>query len=81
MNEAKNVKISFGLQQSHIEIIESEIERWNNIETKPVFNKDGKEIKVNMMYSKSFWDSTARLVDWCPFTLCLDYFEYLSKRS
>lgn len=73
--EKKKVRITFGLQPEHIETIESELKRW----TIPVLFR-GEMITADMKYSKGFWDSTAKIVGWCPFTLAMHYLEYLEKK-
>jgi hypothetical protein len=65
------VKITFGLQNEHIEIIEAELKEWS----KPMddgYICDGK-------YIKSVWEKLGKKIGWCPFTLSLYYFEYLEK--
>jgi hypothetical protein len=70
-----NVKVVFGIQPSHIELIESERKRWNEI---PLVEKSP---DIDMIYSKGFWEQTARIVGWEPFTLALNYFEFLTQST
>lgn len=69
--EKANVKITFGLQPYHIEKIEAELKRWQ--EMPPLSEGD----KCDAKYIKYVWEKLGVELGWCPFTLCLYYFEYL----
>jgi hypothetical protein len=73
----KEVKITFGLQPYHIEAIEKEMQRWRDMPPLASFP----DKKVNPLYMKYVWDALGRQLGWCPFTLCLYYFEYLEERK
>lgn len=73
----KNIKVTFGLKPHHIETIENEIHRWDNMPPLKSFP----DTKVNHLYSKHIWDDLWRKLGWCPFTLALYYFEYLEDKS
>ena len=73
LNE-NNMTITFGLQPSHIEVIENELERWRGME-----KIDGDEFEPK--YSKYIWDSLGEKLSWEPFTLALYYFEYLEEKN
>lgn len=68
-------KITFGLQEHHIEKIELELKRWN--EMPPL--SDG--LKVDPKYIKYVWEKLGKELAWCPFTLALYYFEYLENKK
>jgi hypothetical protein len=68
-------KMTFGLQPKHIEAIEMEIDRWNNIKI------ESDDTKIDMKFSKHVWDKLGKELGWCPFTLCLYYFEYLEDKK
>lgn len=65
-------KITFGIQPSHIEFIQNEQNRWNNIHI-------GEPSTVDIIFSKGFWDSIGRAIGWCPFTICLHYFKHMDE--
>lgn len=71
---SKGVKVTFGIQPHHIERIESEIERWDNM-SDPKFDLPKGYVK----YAAHFWESRGREFGWQPLTLALYYFEYLDK--
>lgn len=73
--EKAGVKITFGLQPKHIERIEEESKRWDNM------LEPDSPLQVGWRkYEKSFWDKIGKEVGWCPFTLALYYFEYLNSK-
>lgn len=65
--EKADIKMTFGLQQRHIEIIEKELERFGNRE-------------IDAKYVKYIWEKLGKELAWEPFTLALYYFEYLEHR-
>jgi len=75
--EKSDVKVTFGLQPKHIEKIETELKRWDEM------IKEGDCLKIGWRkYDRLFWEKMGKEVGWCPITLALYYFEYLEdKRS
>lgn len=73
--EKSGTKLTFGLQPHHIKSIETEIQRWNDMP--PLLD----EQKVDPKYIKYMWEKLGIELGWCPFTLCLYYFEYLEQKS
>lgn len=69
--EKAGLKITFGIQPHHIEAIEAELKRWN--EMPPTSDGD----KANPKYIKYVWEKLGRELGWEPFTLALYYFEYI----
>ena len=72
-----NVKITFGLQPYHIEAIEKELKRWNDMPPLASFPDQ----KVDPKYIKYVWEKLGKELGWEPFTLCLYYFEYLEDQN
>ncbi len=73
--EKSNVKVTFGLQPHHIEKIESELKRWDDM------IQEGDTLKIGWRkFDKSFWDKMGKDFGWCPFTLALYYFEYMEEK-
>jgi hypothetical protein len=70
-----NVKITFGLQPYHIEAIEKELKRWNDMPPLVSFPDQ----KADPKYIKYVWEKLGKELHWEPFTLCLYYFEYLEE--
>lgn len=70
--EKANVKITFGLQKHHIEHIEAEIKRWEEM---PLLHEG--EDYGRCKYIKYLWEKLGKELGWCPFTLALYYFEHL----
>jgi transposase len=70
-----NVKITFGLQPYHIEAIEKELKRWNDMPPLVSFPDQ----KPDPKYIKYVWEKLGKELHWEPFTLCLYYFEYLEE--
>lgn len=75
--EKANVKVTFGLQPYHIEAIEKELQRWRDMPPLASFP----DHKVNPLYIKYVWEKLGKDLGWCPFTLCLYYFEYLEDQK
>jgi len=73
--DKSNVKLTFGLQPKHIERIEAELKRWDEIVTL------NDELKSNPKYVKYVWEKLGKELAWCPFTLALYYFEYLETKT
>ena len=71
-----NVKITFGLQPYHIEAIEKEFKRWNDMPPLTSFPDQ----KVDPKYIKHVWERLGKELAWEPFTLALYYFEYLEEK-
>jgi hypothetical protein len=71
MDKAK-VKITFGLTPRHIEAIEREFKRWEDMP--PL--KSGLP-KADMRFSRYVWENLGKELGWCPFTLSLYYWEFL----
>lgn len=71
------LKITFGLQPYHIERIESEQKRLNDIQ---LDDTELNNIKADMIYSRYIWEKLGKEFGWEPFTLALYYFEYLSQK-
>lgn len=71
--EKANVKITFGLQVHHIDHIESELQRWNDMP--PTIDGD----KADPKFIKYVWEKLGKELGWCPFTLALYYFEHLEE--
>lgn len=69
------LKITFGIQPSHIEIIEAELKRWDEMEI------SGEKHPGLMLYSEYFWEVIGKKVGWLPFTICLYYFKYKANHS
>lgn len=74
--ELNNVKVTFGLQPHHIEAIEKEFNRWNDMP--PL--KSGLP-KSDMRFSRFVWEELGKQLGWCPFTLSLYYWEYIIERN
>jgi hypothetical protein len=74
--DKKGLKVTFGLRPHHIEAIESYIKYMNEL---PIKSTDLPE--PNMKFSKGLWDILGKKLGWCPFTLCLYYFEYLEDKT
>lgn len=73
---SKKFKILFGLeQQGHIETIKDYFDK-HPVRT---IENEGKEIIINPLFYKHHWDEIGRIIGWCPFTACLEYFKYESK--
>jgi len=70
-----NVRVTFGLQPNHINSIETEIKRWNEL---PPLH-DGE--KADPKYIKYVWEKLGKELGWCPFTLALHYFKYLEENK
>ena len=73
----KHVKVTFGLQQYHIEAIEKEFKRWRDMPQLKSFP----DYECKPQYMKGVWDGLGKQLGWCPFTLCLYYFEYLEDKN
>lgn len=73
--ERENVKVTFGLQKHHIEAIEKELQRWNDMEPLNC------GLKADPKYMKYVWEKLGKELSWCPFTLALYYFEYLEENK
>lgn len=72
--EKSDVKVTFGLHPKHLEKIETELKRWDEM------IKEGGYLKTGWRkYDKFFWDKLGKEVGWCPITLALYYFEYLDN--
>lgn len=70
------IKMTFGLQPKHLEIIEERLNHWN----KP-FEFKGETVVNKMQYSKEFWEDCGRRIGWEPFTLALYYFRKQNKET
>jgi hypothetical protein len=75
--EQKGMKITFGIQAKHLEIIEEERLRMNSVDLPNI----PKERWPDMIYSEYFWEVIGKKVGWLPFTICLHYFKHLSKQE
>lgn len=75
--EKTNIKVTFGLQSYHIEAIEKEFQRWRDMPPLVSFP----DYKCKPQYMKHVWDKLGKELGWCPFTLCLYYFEYLEEQT
>jgi hypothetical protein len=74
--EEKPIKVTFGIQPHQIERIESERKRFNAIE----FNDpELQKYKVDIIYNREFWNKLGTEFGWCPFTLCLHYFDHKNE--
>lgn len=73
--QERPVRITLGLQPHHIEVIEKELQRWRDMPPLESFP----DTKVNPLYIRHVWEKLGRTLGWCPFTLCLYYFEYLEE--
>ena len=74
--EKSNVKVTFGLTEKNIEIIENEIKRWDNM------IEEGDKLKKGWIkYDRNFWIKIAGIVGWEPLSISLYYFEYLHKNQ
>ena len=73
--ETGEIKMTFGIQPEHIQVIESIRERYNNINLPGV----PKERQPDMIFSEALWKEVGRQVGWDPFTICLCYFRHLNK--
>ncbi len=73
--EKSNVRITFGLQPHHIQAIEAEFKRWHDMPPLVSFP----DYKPTPQYMRHVWENLGKELGWCPFTLCLYYFEYLEN--
>ena len=69
--EGSEAKVTFGLQPSHIERIEAEFQRWNDVPPP----------KVEPKYIKLVWEKLGKELAWHPFVLALYYFEHLEDQG
>lgn len=75
--EDSGLKVVFGLEaQGHIPTIESIINKWNES-----YKNHYPDEPLNMIYSKHVWEEIGKKIGWCPFTACLNYFEYLEENQ
>lgn len=68
----KGVKMTFGLQPNHIQRIEQEIARWDNIR-----NSEDTLPEGWVKYTEHFWAKLGKEFSWHPLTLALYYFQHL----
>jgi hypothetical protein len=71
------IKMTFGIQPEHIELIESVRDWYNNIDLPGV----PKERQLDMIYSQALWNEVGKKIGWDPFTICLYYFRHLDKQK
>jgi hypothetical protein len=71
----KNIRVIFGIQKEHIEIIESEISRFDEIK----LESQDPSPKGWAKYSQGFWEIIGKRIGWHHFAISLYYFEYLDK--
>lgn len=71
--EEKPVKITFGIQPKHLEVINTLLAKYDSIEI-------GGELHPGiMLYSEAFWQEVGKQIGWLPFTIALHYFKYINK--
>lgn len=75
--ETETVKMTFGIQPEHIEVIESIRERYNKIDLPGV----PKERQPDMIFSPALWKEVGKQIGWDPFIICLYYFRHLEKQK
>ncbi|MCL1692028.1 hypothetical protein [Elizabethkingia anophelis] len=75
--EAKKIKITFGIQQKHIERIEERVATYDRIRTdeEKLTLKDGW-----ILYDRLFWVNRGEEFGWEPLTLALAYFKYKNNK-
>ena len=74
-----SIKILIGLEaQGHIKTIEN---YFKNNPVRIIKNTEGEDIKINPVFHKYHWDEIGRIIGWCPFNACLEYFKYLEKNK
>lgn len=69
--QKSGAKLTFGLQPHHLQVIETELQRWRDM---PPLS-DGE--KADPKYIKHVWEKLGKELAWEPFTLALYYFEHL----
>lgn len=74
--EAKGLKITFGIQPNHLEVIERHRNRLNSIKINDVETGG----KADMIYSEYLWECVGKEIGWLPFTIALHYFNWKSKQ-
>lgn len=75
--EENNIKITFGLQPYHIEAIEKELKRWDDMPPLESFPDQ----KANPKYIRYVWEKLGKELGWEPFTLALYYFRYVEDQQ
>lgn len=78
MSEEKNkIKITFGIQQKHIERIEDRSAYYDSIRT----DEEKETLKDGwILYDRTFWINRGEEFGWEPFTLALAYFKYKNNK-
>jgi len=74
--EDKKIKITFGIQQKHIEKIEERVAHYDSLLTEDDTLKEGW-----ILYDRSFWINRGEEFGWEPLTLAIHYFKYKNKNS
>lgn len=73
--ETGEIKMTFGIQPEHIEVIEQIKDKWDKVEVPGV----PKSQQPNMLYSETLWKEVGKQIGCDPFTICLYYFKHLEK--
>lgn len=63
----KKIKVTFGMQPNHLEVIEAELAKYNDLPN------------AGMLYSYHLWQDVGKKIGWDALTIALKYFERKSK--